>query len=241
MAPFSQARCPLRAVFVVLRAEAYASGLEQSVAPARAPEPGTPTSKWRCCTPVSQEPKSTVTGAFDGQCQRYAYAWRGDKLAAPGGAQRVRRSGHCLTCTGVLLIARGVVWRPTSCRHSSRGARFHYAMGGVSQSHLGLQGSVCAGTCQERSQCGAVQMASPQGRGNIVIVDNCAGMCQERSQCAAVQMMSPQGHGNIVSASTHSPYWKAVRKGIAVAFRANNMKCAALPAADRSFYATQPP
>ncbi|KAK9827620.1 hypothetical protein WJX81_007168 [Elliptochloris bilobata] len=38
------------------------------------------------------------------------------------------------------------------------------------------------------------------------------------------QMMSPQGHGNIVSASTHSPYWKAMRKGIAVAFRANNMK-----------------
>ena len=47
-------------------------------------------------------------------------------------------------------------------------------------------------------------------------------------------MMSPQGHANIVSASTHSPYWKAVRKGIAVAFRANNMKCAALLTADTS-------
>lgn len=55
-----------------------------------------------------------------------------------------------------------------------------------------------------------------------------AGTCQEDPQCAGAQMMSPQGHANIVSASTHSPYWKAVRKGIAVAFRANNMKCAAL-------------
>ncbi len=42
-------------------------------------------------------------------------------------------------------------------------------------------------------------------------------------------MMSPHGHANIVSASTHDPYWKAVRKGIAVAFRANNMRCGAAP------------
>ena len=52
-----------------------------------------------------------------------------------------------------------------------------------------------------------------------------AGTCLEGPQCAGAQMMSPQGHANIVSASTHSPYWKAVRKGIAVAFRANNMRC----------------
>jgi hypothetical protein len=46
---------------------------------------------------------------------------------------------------------------------------------------------------------------------------------------SGAQMMSPHGHANIVSASTHDPYWKAVRKGIAVAFRANNMRCGAAP------------
>ena len=65
-------------------------------------------------------------------------------------------------------------------------------------------------------------------------MDKRAGTCQECPQCAGAQMMSPQGHANIVSASTHSPYWKAVRKGIAVAFRANNMKCVALLIAGKS-------